>query len=218
MDKPYRERRKESRRRDDRLDSNAYQTFSTDFCRECLSRWHSDVILLDKNLKLIYQSPDVRTSLGNKLPQLNLGSRFSLCPGADQEAFDAFIRNSASTARSLTLFLAGENPDDRLLLFCHRLPEAPVTNSNAARYLLKFRSFAEADSDQLACFAKIFNLTQAEVRLCRMLYSGFTLKEYCAQWNITIGTARSQIHSILTKTNVARQSELIRLMILFIQT
>lgn len=56
----------------------------------------------------------------------------------------------------------------------------------------------------------LFDLTPAEAKLARSLAAGQTLTEAAAAGNITAGTARVHLRSIFSKTNVTRQTDLVR--------
>ena len=60
---------------------------------------------------------------------------------------------------------------------------------------------------------RCYGLTLAEVRLAMVLLEGHSLKEAANSCCVTYNTAKSQLKIIFLKTNVKRQSELIRLLL-----
>ena len=56
-----------------------------------------------------------------------------------------------------------------------------------------------------------FGLTKAESTVCQMLVNGSTTREIAEQRNVTTETIKSQIHSLLRKSQCKRRSDLIRL-------
>ncbi len=60
---------------------------------------------------------------------------------------------------------------------------------------------------------ELFQLTPAEASLAQRLAQGFSLAEVSVQQNISQHTARAQLKSIFAKTGVARQAELVRLVL-----
>lgn len=62
----------------------------------------------------------------------------------------------------------------------------------------------------VAALRELFGLTPAEARLTCSLVSGFTISEYAGAMGITRNTARTQLASILGKTETRRQADLIR--------
>jgi DNA-binding CsgD family transcriptional regulator len=59
----------------------------------------------------------------------------------------------------------------------------------------------------------MFDLTPAECRVAILLSDGLAPKEIAGMIGVSVDTVRSQIKSIFTKTNVKRQSELVRLLL-----
>jgi DNA-binding CsgD family transcriptional regulator len=60
---------------------------------------------------------------------------------------------------------------------------------------------------------RCYGLTAAEARLTMVLLEGRSLKEATDSCNVTRNTAKSQLKSIFLKTEVQRQSELVRLLL-----
>lgn len=58
----------------------------------------------------------------------------------------------------------------------------------------------------------LFDLTAAEARIARHLLEGSTASDIAANDEVSINTVRSQIRSILVKTGVSRQTDLIGLL------
>lgn len=63
-------------------------------------------------------------------------------------------------------------------------------------------------SEDLSGFARLFNLTPAEVRFCTALGAGLTLVDAAVLCGITNETARDRIKAIFAKTRTSRQAEL----------
>ena len=58
----------------------------------------------------------------------------------------------------------------------------------------------------------LFDLTVAEARVARRLAAGATPADIAEAHNVSLGTVRSQLKSVFAKTNVERQSDLVRLL------
>ena len=67
-----------------------------------------------------------------------------------------------------------------------------------------------APSEQV--LQRVFDLTQAEVRLAQGIARGDSLEEVAAGLGIKISTARTQLASIFTKTQTRRQAKLVALL------
>ena len=61
--------------------------------------------------------------------------------------------------------------------------------------------------------AQLYGLTPAEARLAQLLASGISIKEASEKLNVSQNTLRTQLKSIFSKTDVNRQSELVRLLL-----
>lgn len=68
----------------------------------------------------------------------------------------------------------------------------------------------EASTDLLQ---ELFNLTPAEAKLAVLLTNGFSIESLSTELGISPHTVRAHLRSIFSKTNVSRQSELIRLIL-----
>ena len=86
---------------------------------------------------------------------------------------------------------SGDQPGTLILVFANEIKALQIT------------------PDRLA---NIFDLTPSESRLAIGLFKGNHLNELAETFNIQISTARSQLKSILAKTQCSRQSELIGLL------
>ena len=60
---------------------------------------------------------------------------------------------------------------------------------------------------------QLYGVTHAEARLAQLLASGASIKEASEKLNVSQSTLRSQLKSIFGKTNVNRQSELVRMLL-----
>ena len=58
----------------------------------------------------------------------------------------------------------------------------------------------------------LYGLTPAETEIANGLLTGYTLEEIAGLRKVSVGTARQQLKSIMTKTSVRRQSDLVKLL------
>ncbi|MCH7982244.1 MAG: hypothetical protein IID59_12160 [Proteobacteria bacterium] len=64
----------------------------------------------------------------------------------------------------------------------------------------------------MGAFRKFYGVTAAEARLCRLLASGFTLRESSDRLSVSFNTVRTQLKAIFQKCNVNSQSKLVGLL------
>lgn len=116
---------------------------------------------------------------------------------------------TTSPARALALpRSAGLQP---LQLLASPLPPAHRTGSNADLALLI------TDPELPISFPdgilrSLYSLTPAQTEVANGLLTGYTLEEIAWIRHVSLGTIRQQLKTILHKTNTARQSDLVRLL------
>ena len=127
------------------------------------------------------------------------------------------IPEEVSGYRSLTIGrqTESENSAETLYAFFTLLVPPEVSGAFGLRplVLLLFyhpESAPPVDADLLTA---AFNLTPAEIRVCRCLGDGLSPKEIASRLDIQYETVRKQLLAIYRKTNTDRQSELMRLML-----
>jgi DNA-binding CsgD family transcriptional regulator len=115
-------------------------------------------------------------------------------------------------------------PHDRILVLGRDLAVAPVhvmlqpvsraTCSSGraarARVLVMLSTPGTAPELPAALIGPLFALSPAESRLAAALCRGQTVDDYARVAGVTVGTARFQLRQVLAKTQVTRQSDLIR--------
>jgi DNA-binding CsgD family transcriptional regulator len=173
------------------------------------------VLLLDSETRVIFATPQLDQVLKRHGSPFALSPKFTLRHPCHAARFAVFVNGKNQEAGPLSLLLEGENVGDLLLLNCIRFPEPAEPVLQAARYMVTLCDPNHCPMQQWLLFRKQFNLTSAELRLCRSFVDGLTLNDYCEKWNVTTSTARSQLHSVFGKTSTHRQSELLRLIFLF---
>ena len=212
------DRRAQPRRVEDRVVEDFHKTFSTPHCHACLEHKSDGVLLLNNETQVIYATTQVDTILKNYDLPLSLSPKFTLHQAHHAARFAAFANEKNHQANLLCLLLEGENERDLLLLNCFQLPKQSEPDLHLARYMITLRDPNHQPSQQWLLFNKQFNLTVTEARLCRAFADGLTLNDYCEKWHIATSTARSQLHSVFSKTATHRQSDLLRLIFLFTRT
>lgn len=211
------ERRELPRRIADRAANDLYKTFSTAHCHSCLERADDAVLLLDNRRRVMYVTSQADQIIRRSSIPFMLQPKFSLPPSHNAARFAAFVNGEETEPGPLILLLSGEQDRDRLLLTCFRLPESSLPNMPVARYRVTLRDPNHYHARQWHFFTEQFNLTHAEARICRALSDGLTLNDYCAHWRVAISTARSQLSSVFAKTATRGQSDLLRLIYLFMR-
>ena len=76
------------------------------------------------------------------------------------------------------------------------------------RMLALAKATAASEARRRERMAQLFGLTQTEVRLAAYLADGGSVAGYAEQFEVSVGTVRSQLKSVFAKTGVNRQSAL----------
>lgn len=114
------------------------------------------------------------------------------------------------------LSLGRELERARLQLCVQALPEPAKNQTQARSGGRRIVVLTQAhDQQELPpeAIASLFQLTPAEARLTAALCKGIPLDQYAQERGISVGTVRGQAKQILAKTQTARQSDLVRLVL-----
>jgi DNA-binding CsgD family transcriptional regulator len=212
------DRRAQPRRVTDRAVEDQHKTFSTPHCHACLERMGDGVLLLNNDTQVIYATSQVQSILKKHSLPLALSPKFTLHQAHHDSRFAAFVSQKNHETGSLHLLLEDENGRELLLLNCFHLPKPSEPDLHLARYMITLRDPNHQPSQQWLLFNKQYNLTPTEARLCRAFADGLSLNDYREKYHVATSTARSQLHSIFSKTATHRQCDLLRLIFLFTRT
>jgi DNA-binding CsgD family transcriptional regulator len=137
---------------------------------------------------------------------------------AESERLESLIEASVKAGNGRTLKAGGSMLVSRKTLRPLSVTAAPLRESaaphfrqaTAVLFLYDPESQPTPPSDLLR---QAYGLTPAEARLALILTQGHSLKEAAHLCGVTHNTAKSQLKSIFTKTNVQRQAQLVRLVL-----
>ena len=129
-----------------------------------------------------------------------------------QTAIGAQLAGETSMARALRVSRPSGLPEFGLVIRPIPAPEWADGQSSPciAVFISDPRGQENASQHMLA---ELFELTPAEANLAIKLARGMSLAEVSAEQNISQHTTRAQLKSIFAKTGVARQAELVRLVL-----
>jgi DNA-binding CsgD family transcriptional regulator len=128
------------------------------------------------------------------------------------DVMQAHLRGEPSFIRALRLNDAGEGQGHGMLLRPLPLVAAPdgSRNPSVAIFISDPSRRRQAPS---AVLMDLFGFTRAEARLALQLANGRTLLEACEELNISRNTGKSQLSAVFSKTGVARQTQLLQLIL-----
>lgn len=125
-----------------------------------------------------------------------------------KDAGDRFLSGIAGDRDFVIATIDGE----RLLITFEWLDQS-LLDSDLPGFSMLISSSKENGEIEPNVVARLLCLTKAEARLAVALVNGMTATEYSALHNLSINTVYSQIKSMLAKTGVRRQAELVKLVL-----
>lgn len=138
----------------------------------------------------------------------------------DQKAFREYLdevmlahmRGEPTFIKALGLSNSGESPGFGMLLRPLPLVAAPdgTRNPSVAVFISDPTQIRKTPAGVLM---ELFSFTRAEANLALQLARGLTLIEACEHLNISRNTGKSHLSSVFSKTGVARQTQLLQLIL-----
>ncbi len=186
-----------------------------------VSQFSVATLLLDEQQQLVSANPmgeqlleekdGIRLS-GNKLA-LERRSDSSQLRELVEQAIDARKRGDSVFAQAMPVFRPSGKPQYGLVV--RPLPLNRYSDSEADPVVALFISdpSAELDTPQQSALCQLFGLTPAESKLALQLANGLSLDEASAKLHISRNTGRAHLRSIFAKTDVAQQTQLVRLIL-----
>jgi DNA-binding CsgD family transcriptional regulator/PAS domain-containing protein len=165
------------------------------------------IVVANRTAEALLQKGDSLILRNGRLAARNGGAEQRLHKAIESAVLAA--RGRVSAPPGLVMLPRAEgNPLS--LMVCPLPPEAMGTGSSEPMAMI-FLSDPDGAADRWPeALARAYRLTPAEARLAGALLRGEHLRDYAEQAGITINTARSQLRSVLSKTDCARQSDFIR--------
>jgi DNA-binding CsgD family transcriptional regulator len=145
--------------------------------------------------------------------------RLTLAHESDRPAFRTLLRKASSPpdahhpAVAHQHALALKQSDGKAALQVVANPIPPDLAASTGAHLLLLVSDPDAERRfPDAILRDLYRLTAAESEVANGLLMGYSLQEIAALRKVSLGTVRIQLKSILAKTGVTRQSDLVRLL------
>lgn len=137
---------------------------------------------------------------------------------SETEELHRFIRQATADPHFDASTMALSRPSQNRALSVLVTPlagdELGLTNNSALAILF----ISDPDGQPMPspdAIAKVFDLTKAEARIVHALVQGHRLEDAAETYGITVGTARTYLKQVFSKTNTSRQSELIKLVLAY---
>lgn len=191
--------------------------FRLSACEEAINSLHTGVIVCDLDRNVTWLNEAAEQTIQSS-PYLSTANGALQCASAiDEKKLRNLIAGSSQAGHSPSaraVVTLGGAEDDAVqiatfpVLARMHVPGSCFGTRERVGLLLTDRRRPPSIS---ACeVAQLFNLSPAEASLAAALCAGRSVSDYASLRGISVGTARIQLKSILSKTNSRRQADLVR--------
>ncbi len=182
-----------------------------------LDRYPHPFLLTDADCRVLYANAVARDTVALRDGLAIEAGRIMLMSTTKQTAFREAVSEIAAgrglPLRRLEISRPSRKAPYRLLVM--NVPNSgalPLGISQPAAAVLVVDSESGPEPD-LAILRELFSLTPAEARITGRLVLGRSVEEIARETGVSVGTVRSQVRSVLSKTATTRQGELISLVL-----
>lgn len=181
-----------------------------------LDRYPQPFFLTGADGRVMYANAAARETVAVRDGLAIRDGRISLPAAAQRRLQDAIAAVAGGTGLPLQNIEVSRGPDKSpyrlLLMSVPSLGALPLGTSQPAAAILVMDSESAIEPDP-AILREVFALTPAEARVTGRLVLGRSVEEIAGESGVSVETVRSQVRSILSKTNTGRQGELISLVL-----
>jgi len=174
------------------------------------------IIIINQDGSIYFATEQAKKALSTVGHLVTINQQISFFREKEIKLFKEFLKvlnaiqnNSDNQSEPHTIFLSKTHSQYPLIISCFKC--ISFNSENPIRGILVVRDPDNQPKEQLSAFVEQFKLTPIEFRLALALSNGKTLAEYCEIHTVSINTARTQLKNIFSKTEVTRQSELLRI-------
>lgn len=125
------------------------------------------------------------------------------------KAIDVMSKHGPETARGQTLSLSHDASSNNLMLFLAPIKRHEINQgATVAVFVSQRKSLPLSLPAELS---ELYGLTEKELQITGQLVRGLCIKDISEESSVSLHTVRSQVKSILRKTDTSRQAELVSL-------
>ena len=168
------------------------------------------LLVLDRDRRIISSNPLADDILAESEGIRARGGELVLADATHQSLVTDLLAGGVASARVPPRFRIERPQHGDLVVTARPLDLKAIHAGTGALALLLVRPAAETRADPKV-LRDLLGLTMAEARLAAILAEGYTLVEAAQRSGIAHNTAKVQLRSVFTKTNVHRQSQLVAL-------
>jgi len=176
--------------------------------------------ILDQSARIRHSNRAAQELLDERTWLREDNGQLKLLNGTDNKAFrlclddvmQAHLRGEPSFIKALRLTHPGEGQGYGMLLRPLPLVAAPDGSRNPSVAIF-ISDPSRPRQTPSAVLVELFGFTRAEAKLALQLANGHTLQEACELLHISRNTGKSQLSAVFSKTGVARQTQLLQLIL-----
>lgn len=174
------------------------------------------IAIVDKNGRCLFLNQKAREILKKRDGLIESHGLLTASRTAEANALRGLLARASGelngTDRLSTLLRISRRKGCPLNVVVAPFPGDEAVGMSQHRMIILITDPDENPAGLMQALATLFRLTPAEARLAEALAAGGSLAEIAEQFQITLATVRTQLKSVLRKTETKRQSELMRLL------
>lgn len=186
---------------------------------QTISRFALATILLDADGVIVHTNAAAENLLEQQDGLKRVGNKLKASFPRQQTALQKLLESAlllrleAQWHESVALSLPRPSGAVNLGLVAVPVAAKGVVQGNPPAIMLYIRDSQGPLLPEAGLLKELFKLTPAETALALKLCEGITLEEACGELDIRRNTGRAHLRAIFSKTNVNRQTELVRLLL-----
>lgn len=184
---------------------------------DTLDRLTLCTFILDGAGRILRTNSAAKALIGSKRGLRVAGDRLTLAGSAGNTQLQQLTGKAIGAHRSGGSFAEGlrvdADSDGHLGILVRSIEARPHYGNEAGPAAIVYVSGLDTHQPLERLVAQIFDLTPSEAQLAALLASGLSLSEAAEKLGFTENTVRSYCKTILNKTGVGRQADLVRLIL-----
>lgn len=186
---------------------------------QTISRFALATLLLDADGAILHTNDAAEQMLKQQDGLKKVGNKLKASFSRQQTSLQHLLETALALRNEglwhETAALSLPRPSGAVNLGLVAVPVAPkgVVQGNPPAVMLYVRDSQGPLLPEAGLLKELFKLTPAEISLTLKLCEGYNLEDACAELDIRRNTGRAHLRAIFSKTNVNRQTELVRLVL-----
>jgi len=177
-----------------------------------LDRMPIALVLVDAKARIIEMNTladEILSSEGGLRVRLNTLESDGESNERLSEAIEMMSKHDPAITRGQSLSITNEQTQNNIMLFIAPLRQQGIQQKASVAVFISQRKLLSVTLPKE--FSELYGLTNKEQEVTQQLIRGLSIKEISEEATVSLHTIRSQVKSILNKTQTSRQAELVSL-------